>query len=79
MTQVALADHELTLTGPAQGKMAELMAQVEDNVQGVRVFATPGGCSGVSAVLAMSASSTRSFLLSPKTCRRPLRRWVAVT
>ncbi|MCB1791853.1 MAG: iron-sulfur cluster assembly accessory protein [Gammaproteobacteria bacterium] len=48
MTQVALADHELTLTGPAQGKMAELMAQVEDNVQGVRVFATPGGCSGVS-------------------------------
>ncbi len=48
MTQVALAETDLTLTLPAQGKMAELMGQVEDNIEGVRVFATPGGCSGVS-------------------------------
>ena len=48
MTQVALAENDLTLTTPAQGKMAELMGQVEDTIQGVRVFATPGGCSGVS-------------------------------
>ncbi|MCB1722423.1 MAG: iron-sulfur cluster assembly accessory protein [Chromatiaceae bacterium] len=48
MLQAALAENELSLTTPAQGKMAELMAQVEDNIQGVRVFATPGGCSGVS-------------------------------
>lgn len=48
MMQAALSDAELTLTTPAQGKMAELMTQVEDGVQGVRVFATPGGCSGVS-------------------------------
>ena len=48
MAQVALADSDLTLTTPAQGKMAELMGQVDDNIEGVRVFATPGGCSGVS-------------------------------
>lgn len=48
MTAAALTDSELALTSPAQGKMAELMGQVEDNIEGVRVFATPGGCSGVS-------------------------------
>ena len=48
MTAVALTDAELTLTSPAQGKMAELLGQVEDNIEGIRVFATPGGCSGVS-------------------------------
>lgn len=48
MSNLALSDNDLTLTGPAQGKMAELMGQVDDAVHGVRVFATPGGCSGVS-------------------------------
>jgi iron-sulfur cluster insertion protein len=44
----ALTDAELTLTDPAVTKMAELFTQVEDGIQGVRVYATPGGCSGVS-------------------------------
>ena len=44
----ALTDAELCLTSPAQGKMAELMGQVEDSIEGIRVFATPGGCSGIS-------------------------------
>jgi len=48
MTAVVLSDAELTLTSPAQGKMVELLGQVEDNIAGIRVFATPGGCSGVS-------------------------------
>ncbi len=48
MAQMALTETDLNLTSPAQGKMAELMGQVEDNIEGVRVFATPGGCSGVS-------------------------------
>ncbi|MFB1490668.1 MULTISPECIES: HesB/IscA family protein [unclassified Thiocapsa] len=43
-----LNEMELTLTAPAQAKMADLFGQVDDNVQGVRVFATPGGCSGIS-------------------------------
>lgn len=43
-----LSDADLTLTASAQSKMAELFTQVEDDIQGVRVFATPGGCSGVS-------------------------------
>ncbi|MCG6966912.1 MAG: iron-sulfur cluster assembly accessory protein [Chromatiaceae bacterium] len=48
MNHVALTESDLTLTSPAQGKMAELLGQVEETIQGVRVFATPGGCSGVS-------------------------------
>ena len=43
-----LTEEELNLTGPAESKMSELMGQVEDNIEGVRVYATPGGCSGVS-------------------------------
>lgn len=48
MQAAALTDTELTLTSPAIEKMAELLGQVEDNIEGIRVFATPGGCSGVS-------------------------------
>ncbi|WP_295588349.1 iron-sulfur cluster assembly accessory protein [uncultured Lamprocystis sp.] len=44
----SLTNSELTLTLPATAKMGELFSQVDDNIQGVRVFATPGGCSGIS-------------------------------
>lgn len=44
----SLTEQELSLTPPAQDKMGELFSQVEDDIQGVRVFATPGGCSGIS-------------------------------
>ena len=43
-----LNEMELTLTPPAQAKMQELFQQIDDNIQGVRVFATAGGCSGIS-------------------------------
>lgn len=43
-----ISEVELTLTDPAQVKMNELIGQVEDDVEGVRVFASPGGCSGIS-------------------------------
>jgi len=43
-----LMDADLSLTSPAQGKMAELIGQVEEEIKGVRVYATPGGCSGIS-------------------------------
>lgn len=39
---------DLSLTHPAQTKMAELIGEVEDHIEGVRVFASPGGCSGIS-------------------------------
>ncbi len=44
---ITLSDADIMLTPSAQGKMAELLSQVEDNTQGIRVFATPGGCSGL--------------------------------
>ena len=48
MSLNALSESDLTLTGSAQTKMGELFQQVESNIEGVRVFATPGGCSGIS-------------------------------
>ena len=48
MSLSTMTDTDLTLTSIAQTKMSELFQQVEDNIEGVRVFATPGGCSGVS-------------------------------
>ncbi len=42
-----LSDQDLTLTATAQDKMQELAGQVEEPIEGVRVYATPGGCSGV--------------------------------
>jgi iron-sulfur cluster insertion protein len=42
-----LTETDLSLTTPAHTKMQELFGQVDDNVLGVRVFATPGGCSGI--------------------------------
>ncbi|WPL15867.1 Iron-sulfur cluster insertion protein ErpA [Thiorhodovibrio winogradskyi] len=44
----ALTESEVNLTEPAVAKMTELFAQVEEGVRGVRVYAAPGGCSGVS-------------------------------
>jgi iron-sulfur cluster insertion protein len=44
----ALSVTDLSLTSPAQAKFSELFEQVDDSIQGVRVFATPGGCSGIS-------------------------------
>lgn len=43
-----LAANDLDLTSTAQEKMTELFTQIEDDIKGVRVFATPGGCSGIS-------------------------------
>lgn len=45
---MALTDTDVTMTNAAQSKMAELFQDIDDNVQGVRVYAAPGGCSGVS-------------------------------
>jgi iron-sulfur cluster insertion protein len=47
-TPNALTENEISLTAGAQAKMQELFTQVDDSIQGVRVFATPGGCSGIS-------------------------------
>ena len=47
----ALLDEQqplLTLTAAAHQKMAELQTEVDDDIAGIRVFATPGGCSGMS-------------------------------
>ena len=43
-----MTEQDLTLTTPAQGKMNELFKDVDENIKGVRVFVTPGGCSGIS-------------------------------
>lgn len=42
-----LNEDELTLTPTAQRKMAELVEQADEVIQGIRVYASPGGCSGI--------------------------------
>jgi len=43
-----LSNEDLSVSGAAQEKFVELFQQVSGEVVGVRVYATPGGCSGVS-------------------------------
>ncbi len=47
-TEFSLTDEDLSLTNSAHTKIRELFDQVEEGIEGVRVFATPGGCSGIS-------------------------------
>ncbi|MCB2261707.1 MAG: iron-sulfur cluster assembly accessory protein [Candidatus Thiosymbion ectosymbiont of Robbea hypermnestra] len=51
-----LTEQDLSLTMPAQDKIGELFSQVEDGIEGVRVFASPGGCSGISFGMTFSDS-----------------------
>ncbi len=46
-TANTLSNEDLTVTAPAQTKLSELVNQVEDPIEGIRVYATPGGCSGI--------------------------------
>jgi iron-sulfur cluster insertion protein len=43
-----LSVSDLQLTASAQQKMVELVGQVEDDIAGIRIYAQPGGCSGMS-------------------------------
>lgn len=45
---MALSDTDLVMTSAAQSKMAELFHDIDDHIEGVRVYAAPGGCSGIS-------------------------------
>lgn len=45
---MALTDADLAMTESAQTKMSELFKDVDAGVEGVRVYAAAGGCSGVS-------------------------------
>ena len=47
-TETSLTAKDLSLTNSAHTKIRELFDQVEEGIEGVRVFATPGGCSGIS-------------------------------
>lgn len=42
-----LSNQDLQLSTAAVEKMIELVGQVEENIEGIRVFAQPGGCSGM--------------------------------
>ena len=42
-----ISDAEMQLTPAAQTKIAELLADADDGVTGIRVFVSGGGCSGM--------------------------------
>jgi len=50
----ALSEQDLCLTNSAEQKMSELFSQVDATIEGVRVFATAGGCSGISFGMAFA-------------------------
>ena len=43
-----LSTQDLAISAVALEKLAELIGSVENEIQGIRVYATPGGCSGMS-------------------------------
>ncbi len=47
-TASLLNETDITFTMPAQSKMSEIIGQVEEEIEGIRLYATPGGCSGIS-------------------------------
>jgi iron-sulfur cluster insertion protein len=44
----ALLQKDLAVSATANEKLAELLGSVEGEIAGIRVYATPGGCSGMS-------------------------------
>jgi iron-sulfur cluster insertion protein len=49
-----IAEADLTMTPAAQTKMAELFNEVDDSIQGVRVYSAAAGCSGLSFGMAFT-------------------------
>lgn len=43
-----LLQEDLAVSAMAIEKLSELLGSVEEEIKGVRVYATPGGCSGIS-------------------------------
>jgi iron-sulfur cluster insertion protein len=43
-----IGDTEMRLTPAAQAKLAEMLAEADDEITGIRVFVAGGGCGGMS-------------------------------
>jgi len=43
-----LLQEDLAVSATAIEKLSELLGSAEDEIEGIRVYATPGGCSGIS-------------------------------
>jgi len=43
-----LTQDDLAVTAAATEKLAELIGNTEEDIEGIRVYASPGGCSGMS-------------------------------
>jgi iron-sulfur cluster insertion protein len=43
-----LSEQDLKLTAAATQKLVDLLTQADVGIEGIRVFAQPGGCSGIS-------------------------------
>ncbi len=47
MYSTTITDREMRLTPAAEAKMAELVADADPDIKGIRVFVSGGGCSGM--------------------------------
>ena len=53
-----LTDEDVRLTPAAQAKMAELMGDLDDDIEAVRVFVSGGGCGGMTYGMTFTDSRT---------------------
>ncbi len=53
-----LTDEDVRLTSAAQAKMAELMGDLDDDIEAVRVFVSGGGCGGMTYGMTFTDSRT---------------------
>jgi len=53
-----LGEGEMCLSAEARGKMAELMAQADEEISAIRVFVSGGGCGGMTYGMTYAAEQT---------------------
>ncbi|MBC8212441.1 MAG: iron-sulfur cluster assembly accessory protein [Gammaproteobacteria bacterium] len=56
--QTSLSDSDLEVTPSAQQKLAEIVNQSEDDVEGIRIYVGGGGCGGMTYGMTFTDQST---------------------
>ena len=56
---VAISEAEVKMTPAAKAQMAELIANAEDEVSGIRVFVSGGGCGGMTYGMTYADAATK--------------------
>jgi len=58
-----LMEHEVRLSDSAAAQMAQIVSSAEDNVEGIRVFVSGGGCSGMTYGMTYAEAVSKCWLM----------------